>query len=442
VLLREGETRVIAQKAKPTLKQRVEEFRRKLGLSAKANPQRRYASLYDKVYRPDVLREAWTRVSANGGGAGVDGVSIAWIREYGVERYLEELGTELSERRYRPGRIKRVYIPKPDGRQRPLGVPTVTDRVVQMAVKLLIEPLFEADFLDCSYGFRPARSQHQALRATDKYLYRGFRWVVDVDLRSYFDTIPHDRLLKLVERRVNDRMILRLIRDWLKAGIQFEGKVEYPELGSAQGGVLSPLLSNIYLHEVDKRWYRQKSNAQLVRYADDMLILCGTEEIAKREHDLLRDTLREMGLSLNEDKTRVVPAEAGFDFLGFSFRPGTYIRNGEPRTILIKVPRRKSLEKIRQGIKEAVKFLPLNEAVGPAVQAVNLRLKGWANYFRIGHAYEHLQAMVWHAEKQLRIFIRRKFQRKYSQGTRRTYPSNYLHSTLGLYTVEVLYAGK
>lgn len=433
---------MIAQKAKPTLKQRVEEFRRKLGLSAKANPERRYASLYDKVYRPDVLREAWTRVSAKGGSAGVDGKSIEWIREYGVERYLEELGTALRERRYRPGRIKRVFIPKPDGRERPLGVPTVTDRVVQMAVKLLIEPLFEADFLDCSYGFRPDRSQHQALRATDKYLYRGFRWVVDVDLRSYFDTIPHGRLLKLVERRVNDRMILRLIRDWLKAGIQLEGRVEYPELGSAQGGVLSPLLSNIYLHEVDKRWHRQRTNAHLVRYADDLLILCSTEAIAKREHALLRDTLREMGLSLNEDKTRVVRAEAGFDFLGFSFRPGTYIRNGEPRTILVKVPRRKSLEKIRKGIKEAVKFLPLNEAVGKAVQAVNLRLMGWANYFRIGQVYDHLKAMVWHAEKQLRIFIRRKFQRKYSQGTRHTYPSNYLHNTLGLYTVEVLYAGK
>jgi RNA-directed DNA polymerase len=433
---------VIAETARHTLKNRVEDFRRKLYLSAKANPERSYASLYDKVCRPDVLREAWRRVSSNDGASGVDGVSIRRIREDGVEAYLEELGTSLRERRYRPDRIKRVYIPKPDGRERPLGIPTVTDRVVQMAVKLVIEPLFEADFLDCSYGFRPGRSQHQAMKAIDKYLYRGYRWVVDVDLKSYFDTIPHDRLMTLVERRVYDRMILRLIRGWLKAGIVLEGKVTYAETGSPQGSVISPLLSNIYLHEVDRHWCRRGANTQLVRYADDMVILCGTEATARREYDRLQGILRELGLTLNAEKTRVVRAEDGFDFLGFSYRPGKCVLNGRKRTMMIKVPSRKSLAKIREGIKEAVKQLPLNESVARAVAVVNLRLRGWSNYFRIGHVWRSLKGLVWHAERQVRIFMRRKFQRKYSQGTRHSYPSNYLHETLGMYRVEVLYAGK
>jgi RNA-directed DNA polymerase len=360
---------VNAEEARNTPKNRVESFRQKLGLSAKVNPNRSYGNLYDKVYRPDVLREAWDRVSRNGGAAGVDGKSIGWIREYGVEKYLEELGTELREERYRPERIKRVFIPKPDGRQRPLGIPTVTDRVVQMAVKLMIEPLFEADFLDTSYGFRPGRSSHQAIEAIDEHLRRGYRWVVDVDLASYFDTIPHDRLLERVRRRVHDRKILRLIRGWLKAGILTEGQVEYPELGSAQGGVLSPLLSNVYLHDLDQAWRGQGQRTPMVRYADDLLILCRTQEDARRAHQRLAEHVQAMELRLNEAKTRVVHAHEGFDFLGFSYRPGQYTWRGQSRTTVIKVPRDRAKQGIRTRIKEAVKAIPLDKSVHEVVKA-------------------------------------------------------------------------
>lgn len=426
-----------AVKANDTPKERVGAFRQKLGLSAKANPKRSYGNLYDKVYRPDVLREAWDRVSRNGGAAGVDGKSIGWIRKYGVEKYLEELGTELREERYRPERIKRVFIPKPDGRERPLGIPTVMDRVVQMAVKLMIEPLFEADFLDCSYGFRPGRSSHQAIEAVDDHLRRGYRWVVDVDLASYFDTIPHDRLLDRVKRRVHDLKILRLLKAWLKAGVLTDGGVEYPELGSPQGGVLSPLLSNIYLHDLDQACRDRGPRTPMVRYADDLVILCRTPAEAHRSHQWLAGQVQAMGLGLNEAKTRVVSAREGFDFLGFSYRPGRYLWQGQPRTTVIKVPRDRAKQAIRTRIKEAVKAIPLGASVHEVVKSVNARLKGWANYFRISNLYPALKRLVWHAETQIRLFLRRAYQCKRVRGTRR-FPSRLIHQHLGLYTANAL----
>jgi group II intron reverse transcriptase/maturase len=236
------------------------------------------------VWRPDVLAEAWKRVRKSRGAPGVDGKTLRWIEDYGEDRYLAELGAVLQAGDYQPGLIRRTFIPKGDGRQRPLGIPTVTDRVVQMAVKWVIEPLFEADFLPCSFGYRPKRRSHDAIGVIDEHLRRGYRWVVDVDLKSYFDTLPHDRLLALVQRRVTDRKLIRLIRKWLKAGILEEGEVMYPELGSPQGGVLSPLLANIYLHEVDREWQSRGPQAVLVRYADDMLILCPSQQVAEREY--------------------------------------------------------------------------------------------------------------------------------------------------------------
>lgn len=431
---------MIAEKAEHTPKERVRVLQRRLCSSAKANPNRTYGVLYDKITRRDVLTEAWRRVSANGGSPGVDGKSITWIRSYGTDRYLEELRQTLSEYRYHPKHIRRTHIPKPDGRPRPLGIPTVTDRVVQMAVKMVIEPLFEPDFLPCSLGFRPKRSGHQAIDLVDAYLQRGYRWVIDVDLKSYFDTIPHDRLMSMVQRRVRDPRILRLIRWWLKAGVVDRGEVTYPHVGSPQGGVLSPLLSNIYLHEVDRQLYHPRTGIQLVRYADDMILLCGTRDAAKKAHEHLVSVLNELDLTLNTDKTKVVRADKGFDFLGFSFRSGQYVRYGKIKKTIIKVPRAKARKGIRQRIKETIKMIPLDESVRTAVTAVNARLRGWANYFRIGNFWPAIKDLVYYTVSQLQLFLRRRYQRKRVRDSRR-FPATYFHQRHGLYTIGALYHG-
>jgi group II intron reverse transcriptase/maturase len=412
-------------------------LQRRLYSSAKADPQRTFGVLYDKVCDFAVLYEAWLRVSANGGVAGVDGRSIEQIRESGVVEFLKELQQELREERYRPEKIRRTYIPKPDGRQRPLGIPTIKDRVAQMAVKLVIEPLFEADFLDCSHGFRPRRSAHRAVREIERAWRVGLRWVVDVDLQSYFDTIPHGRLLQLVRRRVHDPRIMGLIRSWLKAGVLEAGTTNYPEAGTPQGGVLSPLLANIYLHEVDRRWQRQGPRVQLVRYADDMVLLCVNGADARREHAQLQAVMESMGLRLNAAKTRVVAVREGFDFVGFSFRRGQYWRDGKQREALIKVPRARAIKSAMANIKQAVKAVPLGEAVPVAVQTVNRRLRGWVNYFRISNARATVKRLVWHSTRQLRLFLRRGYQRKGSQYSQR-WPDAYFHDHLGLYRVDEL----
>lgn len=412
-------------------------LQRRLYSSAKADPQRTFGVLYDKVSDFAVLYEAWLLVSANGGAAGVDRRSIEQIREEGVVKFLEELQAKLRDGTYQPAPIRRVYIPKPDGRQRPLGIPTITDRVAQMAVKLVIEPLFEADFLDCSHGFRPRRSAQQAVREIERGWRTGLRWVVDVDLQSYFDTIPHGRLLQLVRRRVHDPRILGLIRSWLKAGVLDAGRTSYPETGTPQGGVLSPLLANIYLHEVDRRWQGKGSRVRLVRYADDLVVLCVNEADARREHDQLQAMIESMGLRLNGVKTRVVAMREGFDFVGFSFRRGQYWRDGKRRETLIKVPRARAVKAALANIKQAVKTVPLGEAVPVAVQAVNRRLRGWVNYFRISNVRATVKRLVWHAARQLRLFLRRRYQRKGSQYSQR-WPDAYFHNELGLYRADAL----
>jgi len=416
-------------------------WQRRLYSSAKADPQRTFGVLYDKVCDFAVLYEAWLRVSANGGAAGVDGRSIEQIREDGVVKFLEELQQKLRQGTYQPEPIRRTYIPKPDGRQRPLGIPTVTDRVAQMAVKLVIEPLFEADFLDCSHGFRPRRNAHQAIRAIERGWRVGLRWVVDVDLQSYFDTIPHGRLLQLVRRRVHDPRIMGWIRSWLKAGVLDAGTLNYPEAGTPQGGVLSPLLANIYLHEVDRRWQRKGPRVRLVRYADDMVLLCVSETEARREHAQLQAVIESLGLRLNDVKTHVVAMREGFDFVGFSFRRGQYRRAGKQRETLIKVPRTRAIKSALANIKQAVKAVPLGEAVPVAVQAVNRRLRGWVNYFRISNARPTVKRLVWHATRQLRLFLRRRYQRKGSQYSRR-WTDAYFHDHLGLYRVDELLGRK
>lgn len=428
---------MIAGKATPTPKERVQVLQERLGRSAKENPTRQYGNLHDKVWRADVLQEAWRRVSRNRGAAGVDGVSIEWIREYGVSRFLTEIGEVLRNGKYHPDYVRRVYIQKGDGSERPLGIPTVADRIVQMAVKLVIEPLFEADFLPCSYGFRPGRNSHQAIGYIEECLRKGYRNVVDVDLKSYFDTIPHERLLDLVQRRVTDRGIVRLIRYWLKAGIMENGTVTYPEFGSPQGGVLSPLLANIYLHEIDREWSEHREEAIVVRYADDMLILCRNKRSAEAEYAHLQQIVADLGLTLNERKTRITAAREGFDFLGFSFRRGVFYRNGKRREIIVKVPRAKAEQAMRDKIKQTVTKLPLGLALYDTVKQLNRQLQGWKNYFRISNVREALKGLVKHVCAQLRLYLRRSRQRKRSQYTR-YWPDSLLHARYGLCTVSEL----
>jgi len=425
---------VNARTANNTPMNPVRVWQRGLYRSAKEHPDRRYANLYDKVYREDILAEAWRRVAGNGGACGVDGVSIQWVREHGEVTFLAALRESLVAGQYSPDHIRRVYIPKADGSERPLGIPTLCDRVVQMAVKLVIEPLFEADFLPCSYGFRPKRSSHEAVHAIDDCLRRGYRAVVDVDLKQCFDTIPHDRLLELVQRRVTDRRIVRMIRQWLKAGIVEDGVVSFPELGSPQGGVLSPLLANIYLHEIDRQWQKRAPRATLIRYADDMLILCPTEAEAEREYAHLQAVAAELGLTLNAAKTRVGATRDGFDFLGFSFRLGVYTRYGKRREIIVKVPRAKSEKAMRAKIKNQVKYLQLGDPLDETVKSLNRRLLGWVRYFQISNVRSAITGLVHYACTQLRLALRRRYNRKGSQYTRR-WPDRLFHETYGLYRV-------
>ncbi len=400
----------------------VRAFQRKLYCAAKRNSKRRFGILYDKVVREDVLYEAWRRVAANNGSSGVDGQSIRSIREeYGEGRFLEDIRKELIEQRYRPSLIRRTYIPKPDGRQRPLGIPIVKDRVIQMAVKLVIEPLFEADFLPCSYGFRPRRSNQQAAEEVHKHVNYG-KWVVDVDLQSYFDTIAHDRLLDCVRRRMSDRRVLHLIRGWLKAGILDGGAVTAPKQGTPQGGVLSPLLSNIYLHEFDRRW--DERDGKLVRYADDMVILCRSRARAERALAKAGRVFDELGLTLNQEKTKLTHVRDGFDFLGFTYREG-YSRRLQ-RPVRVKNPRSKSVKAMRRRLKDRLKGLPVGATLDAAIAAVTPLLRGWANYFRIGNSYRAALGLSRYVCAQLRLFWRRRKHRKRIRGTRK-WPDSFFY---------------
>jgi RNA-directed DNA polymerase len=260
---------VNAQKANNTI-EKVRQLQRKIYLTAKGNNKRRFHVLYDKVYRKDILSEAWKRVRSNGGAGGIDGVSISDVEAYGAEKLLGEIQELLTKGRYQPVPVKRVYIPKGNGKERPLGIPIVKDRIVQMAVKIVMEPIFEADFKDCSYGFRPKRNAHQALEVARKACNNKGWYVVEADIKSYFDNISHDKLMKLVEVRISDRRMLKMIRQWLKAGVMTNGVYKSSEIGSPQGGVISPLLANIYLNYLDTVWEKQGRHlGKLVRFADD-----------------------------------------------------------------------------------------------------------------------------------------------------------------------------
>lgn len=418
---------------------RVRVLQRKLYRAAKADSRRTFGVLYDKVSRRDVLEEAWKRVKAAGGGAGADGQTLNHIENEGVESFLDGIEAELRAKSYRPEVIVRKYIPKAGkpGQYRPLGVPIIRDRVVQTAVKLVIEPIFEADFLPCSYGFRPKRSAHDAMRSITQVMRReGKRWVCDLDLKACFDSIAFEPLMEAVGRRIRDKWVLRLIRRWLKAGILEHGVVTEPSMGTPQGAVLSPLLANIYLHHLDQRWTPGgaqdggwQDRAHLVRYADDMVLLSHTRQQAEETLQEVRQCLEQHGLKLNEGKSRLVHAQDGFDFLGFHVRWAKSVRTG--RMFALWRPRRSAVQRVKARLKARAKSVPLNGDARELIQVMNLTLKGWSGYFRYSHATLDFIKVDRFARTQVRIWLCRKHHHR-SRNLHR-YPGRFIHSTLGLH---------
>jgi RNA-directed DNA polymerase len=428
-------------------------LRQKLYLKAKQEPKFRFYVLYDRIFRPDVLEAAYRIARTNKGAAGVDGVDFKQVESGpgGVETFLAELHESLKSRSYKPDAVRRAYIEKPDGRQRPLGIPTIRDRVVQTAAVLILEPIFEADFLACSYGFRPNRSAHDALEAVRRYIKSGRREVYDADLKSYFDTIPHDKLMACLRMRITDGSVLKLIRMWLNAPVvekDDNGKPRYrrSKMGTPQGGVISPLLSNIYLHWFDKVFHFSTgpvkwAGAAMVRYADDLVIL------ARYQGDRLRGFIEEkleswLCLTLNRTKTKVVGlggAGAGLDFLGYTFRFDKDLRGRGHRYLNI-VPSRKALKAERAKICELVNAHRCHEPVRKLIGEVNQQLVGWSNYFRYGYPRQAFRETDWFVRKRMKAHLKRRSQRPYRPPKGRTY---YAHlKALGLFFMSLSHPRK
>jgi group II intron reverse transcriptase/maturase len=401
---------------KPTDK--VRELQRRLWSVAKRQPGRRFHALYDRVCRSDVLCEAWKRVKRNRGAAGVDGETLASIEQGGVESFLQAIAGDLSAGRYRPAAVRRRYIPKADGKQRPLGIPTVRDRVVQAAARLVLEPIFEADFKSCSYGFRPKRSATDAL---ERLRLRGSQrgnHVLDADIRDYFGQIHHEKLMKLVAKRVTDRRVLKLLRQWLRAGVMDEGEVRTALAGTPQGGVISPLLSNIYLHALDATWERRYAHlGLLVRYADDFVVMCDTKAACDEAEQRVQEVLARLGLELHPDKTRQVDlsrGRQGFDFLGCHLhkRMSGIIWEKEHRRVyfLQRWPSQRSMRSVRQRVRERTGSNRNGvQDVRVLIRELNPLLRGWGNYFRTGNAARKFNRLDEYVSKRLhRFMVKRK----------------------------------
>jgi len=410
---------VIADKAINT-HEKVRNVQNRLYLTAKADRKRKFYAMYDKIYRKDILEEAWKRVKRNGGAGGVDKVSIDDVKAYGEEKLLDEIAEELKTDKYRCKPVRRTYIPKPDGRKRALGIPTIKDRIVQMAAKIVIEPVFEADFQPCSYGFRPKRSALQAMdrifEAADK---GGALWVIDADIKDYFGSISHDKLLLLVEQRITDRKVLKLIKGWLKAGVLEAGQYSESKLGAPQGGVISPLLSNIYLNYFDVYWNKRFGHlGELVRYADDFVILCKRKAQAVEALKAVKWIMDKLELTLHSEKTRLVDMYFGkdsFDFLGFNNRFQRF-RNKSWKWYwtLQQVPSKGAMKKMRANIKEVFSSpSKLLWSMKEMVKLLNPKIIGMRNYY----ARRFTRPWLWKIEK----YINAKFTRWYNRKKQRNY---------------------